>query len=296
MFPTLIFDIETIPDVAGIRKLNELPDTLTDAEVAQWAFAQQRAKNGSDFLPLYLQRVCAISCVLREGADKLAVWTLGEESDNEATLLQKFFEIVERKTPQLVSWNGGGFDLPVLIQRGLINGVAASRLLETGANDRAFNFDHYLNRYKERHLDLMDFMAMYQMRANAPLDAIAKLCGFAGKLGMDGSKVWDAFQRGEIANIRAYCETDVANTYLVFLRFLMMRGELDTKQYGDETKMLREKLRSLPGAHWKEFLAAWATSPLPMGPARSAQDAASAAVPSEARDGRKPTESARQGG
>jgi 3'-5' exonuclease len=265
MFPTLIFDIETIPDVAGLRKLHALPTALGDAEVARWAFAQQRIKNGSDFLPTYLHRVCAISCALREGADKLAVWTLGEESDDEAALLQKFFDVVERKTPQLVSWNGGGFDLPVLIQRGLINGVAASRLLETGANDRAFNFDHYLNRYKERHLDLMDFLALYQMRANAPLDAMAKLCGFAGKLGMDGSKVWDAFQRGEVANIRAYCETDVANTYLVFLRFLMMRGELDAKQYRDEVAMLREKLRALPGAHWKEFLAAWSTSPLPSG-------------------------------
>jgi 3'-5' exonuclease len=265
MFPTLIFDIETIPDVAGIRKLNELPDTLSDAEVALWAFAQQRIKNGTDFLPHYLQRVCAISCVLREGADKLAVWSLGEERDTEATLLQKFFEIVERKTPQLISWNGGGFDLPVLIQRGLINGVAASRLLETGANDRAFNFDHYLNRYKERHLDLMDFMAMYQARANAPLDAIAKLCGFAGKLGMDGSKVWDAFQRGEIANIRAYCETDVVNTYLVFLRFLMMRGELDTSQYAHEQQMMRDKLGALVGVHWKEYLAAWSPSPLPSG-------------------------------
>jgi 3'-5' exonuclease len=262
MFPTLIFDIETIPDVAGIRKLNELPDTLTDAEVAQWAFVQQRIKNGTDFLPHYLQRVCAISCVLREGVDKLAVWTLGEEAEDEASLLQKFFDIVERKTPQLVSWNGGGFDLPVLIQRGLINGVSASRLLETGANDRAFNFDHYLNRYKERHLDLMDFMAMYQARANAPLDAIAKLCGFAGKLGLDGSKVWDAFQRGEIANIRAYCETDVVNTYLVFVRFLLTRGELDKSHYENELKMMREKLRALPGAHWKEFLTAWSTPPL----------------------------------
>jgi 3'-5' exonuclease len=257
MFPTLIFDIETIPDVAGLRRLHDLPDELTDSDVAKWAFTQQRIKNGSEFLPTYLHRVCAISCVLREGVDKIAVWTLGEEADDEASLLQKFFDIVERKTPQLVSWNGGGFDLPVLIQRGLINGVSASRLLETGANDRAFNFDHYLNRYKERHLDLMDFLALYQARASAPLDAMAKLCGFAGKLGMDGSKVWDAFQRGEIANIRAYCETDVVNTYLVFARFLSMRGEIDSAGYANEMKLVRDKLASLPGGHWKEYLAAW---------------------------------------
>ncbi len=260
MLPTLVFDIESIPDVAGIRRLHDLPAALSDDEVAKWAFAQQRLKNGTEFLPHHLQRVCAISCVFREGADKLAVWTLGEEDDDEATIVQKFFELIERRTPQLVSWNGGGFDLPVLMQRGLILGVNASRFLETGANDRAFNFDHYLNRYKERHLDLMDFLAMYQARANAPLDTMAKLAGFPGKLGMDGSQVWPAFQRGEIAEIRAYCETDVANTYLLFLRFLAMRGDLVPSEYAAEIALLREKLGASDATHWKEYLAAWSST------------------------------------
>jgi 3'-5' exonuclease len=257
MFPTLIFDIESIPDIAGIRRLHDLPASLSDDEAGQWALAQQRIKNGTEFLPHHLQRVCAISCVLREGADKLAVWSLGDLADDELAIIQKFFDVVDKRTPQLVSWNGGGFDLPVLMQRGLIVGAVASRFLETGANDRAFNFDHYLNRYKERHLDLMDFVAMYQARANAPLDTMAKLCGFPGKLGMDGSQVWPAFQRGELAEIRAYCETDVMNTYLLFLRFQRMRGELDDAQYDAEIKLVRDKLALQDGAHWKEYLAAW---------------------------------------
>jgi 3'-5' exonuclease len=257
MFPTLIFDIESIPDIAGIRRLHDLPATLSDDEVGLWALAQQRIKNGTEFLPHHLQRVCAISCVLREGVDKLAVWSLGDLSDDEPAIIRKFFDVIDKRTPQLVSWNGGGFDLPVLMQRGLIVGAVASRFLETGANDRAFNFDHYLNRYKERHLDLMDFMAMYQARANAPLDTMAKLAGFPGKLGMDGSQVWPAFQRGELAGIRAYCETDVMNTYLLFLRFQRMRGELDTAQYDAEIKIVRDKLAVHDGDHWKEYLAAW---------------------------------------
>jgi 3'-5' exonuclease len=257
MFPTLVFDIESIPDIAGTRRLHDLPATLSDDEVGLWALAQQRIKNGTEFLPHHLQRVCAISCVLREGVDKLAVWSLGELTDDEPAIIQKFFDVIDKRTPQLVSWNGGGFDLPVLMQRGLIVGAVASRFLETGANDRAFNFDHYLNRYKERHLDLMDFMAMYQARANAPLDTMAKLAGFPGKLGMDGSQVWPAFQRGELAGIRAYCETDVMNTYLLFLRFQRMRGELDSTQYDAEIKLVRDKLTLQDGVHWKEYLAAW---------------------------------------
>ena len=86
MLPTLIFDIESIPDVLGIRRLHDLPATLSDDEVALWAFTQQRLKNGTEFLPHHLQRVCAISCALREGTDKLAIWTLGEPADDTARL------------------------------------------------------------------------------------------------------------------------------------------------------------------------------------------------------------------
>jgi Predicted 3'-5' exonuclease related to the exonuclease domain of PolB len=70
MATVLVFDLETIPDCAGLRRLHNLPEQLSDREVAAWAMTQQRAKQGSDFLPLYLQRVCAISCVLREGEDR----------------------------------------------------------------------------------------------------------------------------------------------------------------------------------------------------------------------------------
>jgi hypothetical protein len=100
-------------------------------------------------------------------------------------------------------------------------------------------------------------MALYQPRANAPLDQIAQLCGFPGKLGMDGSRVWDAFQDGEIAAIRDYCETDVANTYLVFLRFQLMRGALTPAQYREECELARGQLARIDAPHWREFLAAW---------------------------------------
>ncbi|HEX5802503.1 MAG TPA: 3'-5' exonuclease, partial [Azospira sp.] len=112
MKPTLVFDIETIPDVAGLRRLHELDAAISDAEVAELAFQQRRAQSGNDFLPHYLQRVVAISCVLRSG-DALKVWSLSEPEQAEGEIIQRFFDGVEKFTPQLVSWNGGGFDLPV---------------------------------------------------------------------------------------------------------------------------------------------------------------------------------------
>jgi len=256
MTPILAFDIETIPDVAGLRRLHDLPDTLADAEVAEFAFQKQRAKNGSDFLPLHLQRVAVISCALRND-EGFKVWSLAEPKLNEAEIIRRFYGGIEKYTPQLVSWNGGGFDLPVLHYRALIHGIQAPRYWDMGEDDREFKWNNYISRYHTRHLDLMDLMALYQPRANAPLDQIAQLCGFPGKLGMDGSKVWGAFQNGEIVAIRDYCETDVANTYLVFLRFQLLRGVLTPAQYQDECDLVRSQLGKIDATHWREFLDAW---------------------------------------
>ena len=117
MNPTLVFDIETIPDIAGLRSLYELDSAVNDKEVAEMAFQMRRQKTGSDFLQHHLHRVAAISCVLREG-DNFKVWTLGEPDEDEGSLIQRFFDGIEKYTPQIVSWNGGGFDLPVLHYRG----------------------------------------------------------------------------------------------------------------------------------------------------------------------------------
>ncbi len=96
MKPVLVFDIETIPDVAGLRRLNELPPELSDDEVAELAFQQRRAKGGSDFLPLHLQRVVTISCVLRT-SEGLRVWSLSEPDLNEGAIIQRFFTFAWRR-------------------------------------------------------------------------------------------------------------------------------------------------------------------------------------------------------
>ena len=260
MTPVLVFDIETIPDVAGLRRLNGLDDSLSDDEVAELAFQKRRAANGTDFMPLHLQKVVAISCVLRD-RDTFKVWTMGEPGDSEGQAIQRFFDGVERFTPQIVSWNGGGFDLPVLHYRGLMHGVTAPRYWDLGDGDygdsREFKWNNYISRYHTRHLDLMDLLAMYQPRANAPLDELAKLMGLPGKLGMDGSLVWRAYQEGKQADIRNYCETDVVNTYLVYLRFQLMRGHLTREAHEAEVAKVRHSLAALQLPHWQEYLAAW---------------------------------------
>jgi predicted PolB exonuclease-like 3'-5' exonuclease len=256
MTPILCFDIETIPDVAGLRRLRPEWAALEDGEVAELAFAERRDRIGSDFLQHHLHRIVAIGCAFRDDSG-FRVRCLGEQADPESRLIQDFFRVIERYTPQIVSWNGGGFDLPVLHYRGLIHGVHAARYWDFGDEDRDFRFNNYVNRYHTRHLDLMDVLSMYQPRASAPLDDIARLSGFAGKLGMDGGRVWDAYRAGELSMIRSYCETDVVNTYLVFCRFQKMRGLLDESGYEGELQLVRTALESLAGAHWRHFLDAW---------------------------------------
>jgi len=254
MTPVLAFDIETVPDIEGLRRLHDLDGKIADKDVAEMAFQLRRQATGSDFLPLHLHRVIVISCALRD-RDSFKVWSIA--ANDEGELIQRFFEGVEKYTPQMVSWNGGGFDLPVLHYRGLIHGVKARRYWDMGEDDREFKWNNYISRYHARHLDLMDLLAMYQPRANAPLDDLAQLMGLPGKLGMSGAQVWDAYQAGNLAGISNYCQTDVVNTYLVFLRFQLMRGMLTVEQHQAQCELVRATLGKSAEPHWKEFLGRW---------------------------------------
>src|SRR5215475_4773585 len=120
---TLVFDIETVRDVDLGRRLYGL-EGLADGQIAKAMFALRRQRTGGDFLPHEQQRVVAISCVLRNSThNALKLWSLGDVNATEGELITRFFEGLEKLTPDLVSWNGTGFDLPVLHYRALLWGV-----------------------------------------------------------------------------------------------------------------------------------------------------------------------------
>ena len=98
MKPTLVFDIETIPDTDGLRVLYNLPPETSAEDVANIALHQRRQQNGTDFLPLHQHRICAISCALREGSN-FKVWTLGDAEATEAEIIQRFFDGIDKFTP-----------------------------------------------------------------------------------------------------------------------------------------------------------------------------------------------------
>lgn len=251
-----VFDVETVPDLDTGRHIYNLQD-LSDKDTAKaMLHIRNQETGGSEFMRHHLHQIVAISAVFKSG-DNLKIWSLGNEDSDEKEILERFFDGIARYTPTLVSWNGGGFDLPVIHYRALKHGVEAARYWETGRDDESFKWNNYLNRYHSRHIDLMDLLSLYQPRAVAPLDQIATMLGFPGKTGMDGSKVLDAWMQGEIKAIRDYCETDVLNTYLVYLRFELMRGYINQSQYDRECQSLQQMLAESGLSHFQEFLECW---------------------------------------
>ncbi|HEU4530626.1 MAG TPA: 3'-5' exonuclease [Steroidobacteraceae bacterium] len=251
----LVFDIETVPDVEFGRRLLDL-EGMSDAEVGEVMFARRRQDTGGEFLSLEQHRVIAISVALRT-RETFRLWSLGDLDSSEADLISRFFEGIEKYTPDLISWNGSGFDLPVLHYRCLKHGIAAPRYWETGDEDQTFRFNNYLNRFHWRHLDLMDVLAGYQNRGRAGLDAVSTLIGLPGKLGMAGDQVWAQYRAGNLQGIRDYCETDVLNTYLVYLRFQLIRGHMSPPQHVAEIQRIRDYLAGQSAPHLQQFLAAW---------------------------------------
>ena len=253
---TLVFDIETVPDTNLGRQLYGVAD-LDDEAVGRIMFFKQRQARQTDFLPLVQHRIVAISAVLRTGEGELHVFSLGDVEAPEDEIVRRFFEGLDRYSPELVSWNGSGFDLPVLHYRALLHGVNADRFWENGDNDREFRYNNYLSRFHWRHLDLMDVLAGFQIGGRASLSQVSTLLGFPGKLGMSGEQVWDCYLAGELGAIRNYCETDVLNTYLIYLRFQLMRGLLDEARLKTELGRVEESLEQSTSPHLREFLEAW---------------------------------------
>ena len=258
-----VFDIETVPDVASARRLWNLSDLDDDAVAAvMYNKRQQETSGGTTFMRHYLHQIVAISVAFRND-DRFKLWSLGEEDSSEEEIVRRFFEGIERYTPTLVSWNGGGFDMPVLHYRALFHGVCAPQYWDTGNENPSFRYNNYLGRFHWRHIDLMDVLSGYQPRAFASLDQIAGMLGFPGKLDMTGSGVEERFRAGDLKAIRDYCETDVLNTYLIFLKFQHMRGELQVSQLQEELERVRKYLVESGERHLANFLASWDQMAMP---------------------------------
>jgi predicted PolB exonuclease-like 3'-5' exonuclease len=230
MASVIAWDIETVPDLKGFAAANRL-EGKSDEEI--------RAAMGDKFPKhFYHSIVCIGALVAHEENDSWRVAVLGApsvEKRTEKELIASFVDRIAELRPQLVTFNGSSFDLPVLRYRAMVNGVSAPGLASRP----------YFYRYSEDAIDLCDVLASFSAQGKATLHELCKVMGLPGKpSGIHGGEVEKFYKEGKIREIADYCESDVVNTYRVWLRYELFRGRLTDAAFQASEANLNEYIRS----------------------------------------------------
>ncbi len=251
--PVLVFDIETLTDRKSGAHLYDLdlPEADVDAALAKL----RRQEAGSDFQRLPLHEIVCISGLWLNEKGQMKLFSFSQEQYTEREILQKFLSIFDKRYPTLVSWNGSQFDLPVILYRAMYHGLSAPSLFDQGEIDNQKRYNNYQNRYHQRHVDLMDVMAMFNGRNFQKLDDIAHLLGFPGKRGLLGYHIPKYVAQGQWLELTSYCEGDVLNTWLVFLRWVLLKGLISPQDHHSWIQQTIHYLQSQP--QHTEFLQVW---------------------------------------
>lgn len=264
----LVFDIETIPDYSvwspPVEEAPPLPAPPPDAvavgangvsavttETKPKTRTRKKAADTGElptkpgktpFAPLYAQRPVAIGFLwLGRNLDLKGAGCVGtmRHGDNEKQLLAEWSTFLTQNRPTIVSWNGRGFDMPVITLRSFKHGV-----------EMKWHNKDYRYRYDEDwHLDLCDVMTEYGavQKTGFKLDAVSKLLGLPGKMGIDGSQVEDMMKAGRAAEVEKYCVSDCVQTAFVLMRYLLMRGRVSLDMYNTGAEGLLRYCRATEG-------------------------------------------------
>jgi len=226
----IAWDIETVPDLAAAARMLDL-GMATEAEV--------REALGPSFPKHPLHKIVCIGALVAsrqpEGwrVDALGAPHIGQRS--EAQLISDFVEKIGQLRPQLITFNGHSFDLPVLRYRAMVNRISAAGL----------QVRPYFHRYTEDALDLCDVLGSYVPGVRVKLDEVSKILGLVGKPeGVDGSRVEEMVLAGQIAEVSRYCESDVLNTYRVWLVYELFRGAITVQQLDWSERQIRDFVAS----------------------------------------------------
>jgi 3'-5' exonuclease len=227
----IIWDLETVLDTKAAARLLNMEGASDDAV---------RENHGDTFAKLPLHKIVCIGALIAKSEgdrvwrpESLGAPHIGERLESE--LITAFDKRILETRAQLVSYNGTSFDLPVLRYRAMINRVAAPGL--AGRN--------YFYRYNEDNLDLCDALSAFEGKGKIKLDDLCRIFGLPGKPeGIDGSKVGEMVQQGKIAEVSAYCESDLVNTYRVWLRYELFKGRLNESGFNASSDALDTYIRS----------------------------------------------------
>lgn len=220
-----IFDIETRIDKALVKEVFHRREDIGEEEAYQKTREQivARSRSGSDFFPVAFHVPVAI--VIADVDDDrvlTGVQVIAPDGDEKA-LVCAFWDRLEQFRGTLVSFNGRGFDLPVLELGALRHGCRIPRYFKGGFRYRYSDEAHY---------DLYDFLTntgMYSVRGGFHL--LANLIGLPGKGDVEGADVQGLWEAGGLSEIQAYCRRDVVQSYFLFLRMELVRGRITPEQY-----------------------------------------------------------------
>jgi 3'-5' exonuclease len=258
-----IFDIETIPDTEAAKSLLNLKtDDVSELRKALAEYHNKDLPPENVFVKPLFHKIVAISFA------KIAVSRFGEYEtykledlrsggnidSNEAELVQGFFKYFEKITPRLVSFNGRSFDMPVLKYRAMKHDIAVPFLYKMGDKWNSYNSRYSL----DWHCDLLEAVSDFNASGKVRLNDVCAILGYPGKIDVDGSAVFTLYDEGKVAEIRDYCETDVLNTYLLYLSYALHRGIIDADGFKDAKDQVLEFLNENDKkSHFLKFKKAW---------------------------------------
>jgi predicted PolB exonuclease-like 3'-5' exonuclease len=231
-----IFDCETIPDLDLAKKNYEVIQN-DEILMCQEIFDAQEEKTGSSFLPIPFHKVVSISAVIstKDGVFKKVGTFPG---DSEEKIISEFFKFINQKKPKLISFNGRGFDLPMLFVRALKYNLSIPTYF-----DNSDKWNNYRSRYSEDfHIDLLEVLGSFGAVRGLKLDVIAQMAGLPGKFDVSGDEVYKLYFEGELTKIQEYCESDTLNTYWLWLKYELLKGNISKEKYKENLQIMASKL------------------------------------------------------
>jgi predicted PolB exonuclease-like 3'-5' exonuclease len=264
MIRYLVFDIETRVDKSLVKQIYDPENVLTLDQAYDKARDQiiERSGQQSDFFPLPYHIPIAIATLQADENYRIrSLGCLGIDRFSEAELVARFWQIFDTAAT-LVTFNGRGFDLPVLEIQALKHGLSIPRYFASGDSKQS-----YRGRYSEAyHFDLCDFLSNFgAAQRRGSLDVLARLVGLPGKYSIAGEDVEYLYRQKRLKEINQYCTTDTLQTFLLFLRIELLRGRLSAESYREAIAAAREDLSQRaasagPENFLADFLQRWAAS------------------------------------
>lgn len=238
-----VFDVETIPDASVIRSVFGYEGS--DEEVGVTAQEEFLKNNGTTFLPVCFHKIVCISAVIADDFGKFKrVSTM--KGEDEKSRIAQFITFLNSHNPRLISFNGRGFDLPLIMARAMRYNLSAHSYFEVENKElNKSKWENYRYRYNERfHCDLLDQISDFGAIRGLKLDEICKSVGLPGKFDTKGDEVSTLFYSDSLDLIEQYCESDVLNTYWLFLKFELLKGNLVINDYCNYLSVMNEFIKS----------------------------------------------------